>query len=314
MIEVRDLSKSFGSVKALDRVSFRVEEGQILGFLGPNGAGKSTTMRILTGFLPGDSGAARVAGYDVRADSLEVRRRTGYLPEGVPLYPEMRVSEYLWFRARLKGVPRSRRRGVVDQALDDAGVTEARRRVVGTLSRGYRQRVGLASALLGEPQVLILDEPTVGLDPEQVRQFRQLLQRVGHDRTVVLSTHILSEVELVCTDVVIIHAGRILVSDTASNVRRKFGAAERTVADVAGPADRVEEALARIPHAARVAVTRGGDFHRFTIEAAAGEDLREAVYSVVRDGGWRLRELRREAMSLEEAFVAILSPGGKARA
>ena len=174
-----------------------------MGFLGPNGAGKSTMLRILAGFLPGDSGSVRVAGHDVQERSLDVRRVIGYLPEGVPLYPEMRVSEYLRFRARLKGIPAGQRRKQIDRSLEATGVTDVRRRIIGTLSRGYRQRVGLADALLNEPRVLILDEPTVGLDPEQVRQFRSLLREVGRHRTVVLSTHILREVELVCSRVVI---------------------------------------------------------------------------------------------------------------
>ncbi len=310
MIDVSELSKSFGPVRALDRVSFRAEKGQILGFLGPNGAGKSTTMRILMGFVPGDSGTVRVAGHDVRTESLAVRRSTGYLPEGVPLYPEMRVGEYLRFRARLKGVPRRERAAVVGRALEETGVADVQRRVVGTLSRGYRQRVGLADALLAEPRVLILDEPTVGLDPEQVRQFRQLLREVGRDRTVILSTHILSEVELVCSHVVIIHKGRIVAKDTASNLRRRYGAAERTVAEIAGPLADVRQALEAIPGVARAIVSGGGDvYHRFTVDAAGGEDLREVVFRAVRDGGWALRELRRETVSLEDAFVEIV--GGR---
>ncbi|MBI4605777.1 MAG: ATP-binding cassette domain-containing protein [Planctomycetes bacterium] len=306
MIEVQDLSKSFGPVRALDRVSFTVEEGQILGFLGPNGAGKSTTMRILTGFLPGDGGTVRVAGHDVAKESLQVRRATGYLPEGVPLYPEMRVGEYLRFRARLKGLQRSRKTELIARALESTGVADVERRVIGTLSRGYRQRVGLADALLAEPKVLILDEPTVGLDPEQVRQFRHLLREVGRDRTVILSTHILSEVELVCSHVAIIHRGRIVARDTASSIRRRFGGLERVVAEVAGPLKEVRAALGKDPRVARVSAAAGDTYHRFTLEPAGGEDLRETVFKVVRDGGWLLRELRRESVSLEDAFVDII--------
>ena len=231
MIEVDRLSKRFGAVEALQDVSFSVAEGEILGFLGPNGAGKSTTMRILAGFLPGDSGTVRVAGYDVRSDSLSVRRQLGYLPEGVPLYPDMRVKEYMRYRSRIKGIPLRQRQTAIDRALDKTRVTDVRRQIIGTLSRGYRQRVGLADALLAEPRVLILDEPTVGLDPEQVRQFRALLGEVGEDRTVILSTHILSEVELSCSSVVIIRDGSIVARDRAEDLRRRFGSSRRVVAE-----------------------------------------------------------------------------------
>ena len=306
MIEVSDLSKSFGSIRALDRVGFRVEEGEILGFLGPNGAGKSTTMRILTGFLPGDSGTVRVAGFDVRSQSMEVRRATGYLPEAVPLYPEMRVIEYLRFRARLKGVPRSRRRAAIERALEEAGVSEVRRQIVGTLSRGYRQRVGVADAILGEPKVLILDEPTVGLDPEQVRQFRQTLRDIGQDRTVILSTHILSEVELVCSSVIIINKGRVVARDTADGLRRLFGAAERAVAEVDAAPDQIREAFRGDPRVHRITVEGDEGFRRVVVESRAGEDLRTLVYQVASSRGWVLRDLRREVRSLEDVFVGLI--------
>ena len=324
MIEVSDLSKSFGPVRALDRVTFEVGRGEVLGFLGPNGAGKSTAMRILTGYLHGDSGTVRVAGHDVRSESIAVRRATGYLPEGVPLYPEMRVAEYLRFRARLKGVARAGRAGAVGRALEQAGVSDVQRRIIGTLSRGYKQRTGLADALLAEPQVLILDEPTVGLDPEQVRQFRQLLRDVGRDRTVVLSTHILSEVELVCSSVVIIHRGRVIARDSAAGLRRRLGASERTVAEVRGPAARIRETLASDPRVARVTVVEGppardaDGYHRFLVEPRVAEDLREAVFEMVRAGGWKLRELGVETRSREDVFVGLVgeppAPGAAAEA
>jgi ABC-2 type transport system ATP-binding protein len=289
-------------------VSFRVEEGEVLGFLGPNGAGKTTTMRILTGFLPGDSGTVRVLGHDVRSEGLAVRQVTGYLPEGVPLYPEIRVVEYLRFRARLKGVARRERRSMIARALEQAGVADLQRRVIGTLSRGYRQRVGLADALLARPRVLILDEPTVGLDPEQVRQFRQVLGDVGKDRTVVLSTHILSEVEIVCSSVVIIQGGRVIARDTAANLRRAASAAQRIVVEVSGPQAAVEKALAADRRVERVAVEEapGDGYRRYRLDVVSGEDLRESIYRAVRDGGWLLRELRREELPLEDVFVSLV--------
>lgn len=317
MIEVDRLSKRFGSVEALSDVSFSVKEGEILGFLGPNGAGKSTTMRILAGFLPGDSGTVRVAGCDVRRDSLAVRRQLGYLPEGVPLYPDMRVSEYMRYRSRIKGIPARERRAAIDRALARTGVTGVRRQIIGTLSRGYRQRVGLADALLSEPSVLILDEPTVGLDPEQVRQFRALLREVGADRTVILSTHILSEVELSCTSVVIIRAGRIVARDRAEDLRRRFGSFRRVVAEIAGPVSEVRDVLSREEQVRELHVdasSRSGDsggYARFVLEVAGDHDLRPMVFERVREHGWRLRELRSEEMSLEDVFVEIV---GEAKA
>lgn len=311
MIEVDRLSKKFGAVEALHDVTFSVEEGEILGFLGPNGAGKSTTMRVLAGFLPGDSGTVRVAGYDVRSDSLAVRRQLGYLPEGVPLYPDMRVSEYMRYRSKLKGIPRRQRPAAIDRALAQAGVTEVRKQMIGTLSRGYRQRVGLADALLAEPRVLILDEPTVGLDPEQVRQFRALLREVGQDRTVILSTHILSEVELSCSSVVIIREGTIVARDRAEDLRRRFGSFRRIIAEISGPSSEVRAVLGREKKVTQVLVETSGPksdsgYARYVLEVSGDEDLRPTVFEHVRTNGWCLRELRSEEMSLEDIFVGIV--------
>lgn len=317
MIEVDKLSKRFGNVRALNDVSFAVSEGEIMGFLGPNGAGKSTTMRILTGFLPGDSGTVRVAGHDVRSESLFVRQSVGYLPEGVPLYPDMRVREYLSYRAKLKGVPRSERRKMVHDALESTAIVDVERRIIGTLSRGYRQRVGLADALLAKPRVLILDEPTVGLDPEQVRQFRQLLRDVGRDRTIILSTHILSEVELVCSAVVIIHQGSIVARDTGDNLRHRFGGERRVVAEIAASAESVRSALQGKPGVVRVEAQPlegcGGDYQRFVVDCDGDVDLRLAVYEAACLHDWKLRELRSEERSLEDAFVGIVADGAESK-
>ena len=319
-IEVRNLSKSYGPVRALENVSFEVREGEIMGFLGPNGAGKSTTLRILAGFLPGDSGEVHVAGHDVRSDSRKVRQSIGYLPEGVPLYPEMRVSEYLRFRSRLKGIPLARRRKQIAKSLEAAGVKEVRRRIVGTLSRGYRQRVGIADALLNDPQVLILDEPTVGLDPEQVRQLRTLLRDVGRDRTVILSTHILREVELVCSSVVIISEGRIAARDRSDRLRAMADDQACVIVEVSGPVDRIVTAFQAITGVSRVSrdeaecaaepeVQRkggSGNYRRFKIYSNSEDDLREKVYCCVQQAGWLLRHLEREVLSMEEVFLSIV--------
>ena len=342
MIHVSDLVKSYGPVRALDRVSFDVGEREVLGFLGPNGAGKSTTLRILTGFLSADAGSVTVAGHDIRLDSLAARASIGYLPEGVPLYPEMRVGEYLRFRSRLKRIRRPERRAVISKALEQTGVEDVERRIIGTLSRGYRQRVGLADALLGSPPILILDEPTVGLDPEQVRQFRDLLKELGRTRTVILSTHILSEAEQVAGRIAIIVRGRIAAQDTTENLRRRVGALDRIRVELApaaaAPAGSEEMAreLRQIPGVDRVRledleesegaagpgnvgnsgnVGKGGGpgFHRFIIRPPRGGDPRVEIAALAARKGWALRELSRLPMSLEDIFLEIISEGGGGR-
>ncbi len=319
MIHVSDLSKNFGPVRALDGISFDVEEGKVIGFLGPNGAGKSTTLRILTGYLVGNRGTVRVNGFDVARDALAVRRSVGYLPEGVPLYPEMRVLEFLRFRARLKGISGRERRREIDAALEQAGVWDVRKRIVGQLSKGFRQRVGLADALLGRPRVLILDEPTVGLDPEQVIQFRQLLREVGQERTVLLSTHILSEVDIVCDGAIIISEGRIAAHDSAENLRRRVRSASPVSVEIAADAAELKKRLRSLPEVQRVerigpneeSEASAAGYCRFRLWPVRGKDPREAIFALVRDRGWSLRELHREPVSLEDAFLEIV--GGEAR-
>ena len=319
LIEVRDLTKSYGSVRALDSVSFDVGEGEILGFLGPNGAGKSTTLRILSGFLPGDAGTVRVAGHDVRSASIDVRASIGYLPEGVPLYTDLRVIEYLRFRAKLKGIPRAQRARAISKVLDATQTGDVRRKIISTLSRGYRQRVGLADALLSESPVLILDEPTVGLDPEQVRQFRKLLQEVGRDRTVILSTHILSEVELVCSSVVIITGGRIVARDTAEGIKRSAGNRSSVVAEISGPERDVRrrlESLAGVQSVDAGPVIRENasirestshqDVRRYSITSFGDELRAESVYDIVREHGWSLSHLDSSVQTLEDVFIDIV--------
>jgi ABC-2 type transport system ATP-binding protein len=243
-IEVRDLVKEYGPRRAVDRVSFTVEKGDIVGFLGPNGAGKTTTLRILTCFMPATSGEARVAGYDIFSQSLDVRRRVGYLPENVPLYTEMRVTEYLWYRAGLKQVPFRERARRIHRALEACRVTDVADRVIGHLSKGYRQRVGLADVLTHEPEILILDEPTVGLDPNQVRDVRDLIKELGRDRTILFSTHIIPWVEEVCRRAIVIARGRVVAEGTVDELSRSLGDRSLVTVRAAVPFERLQAALA----------------------------------------------------------------------
>src|ERR1700687_5607518 len=246
IIKVENLSKRYAGVTALSNVSFEVKRGEIVGFLGPNGAGKSTTMRSLTGFIPASAGRAEVAGFDVFEHSIEVRRHIGYMPENNPLYTDMRVNEYLGFRARLKAVPRQKRKARITEAMELCGIEDVRHRVIGLLSKGYRQRVGLADALLAEPDLLILDEPTIGLDPVQIRQVRQLIKDLGKEHTILLSTHILPEVEMTCNRVIIIHHGRILASDTPDSLMKTLNAGGLIQVEVRGPGTDVQSKLQNV--------------------------------------------------------------------
>ena len=311
MIEVEDLTKWYGRTLALDRANFSVEEGQIVGFLGPNGAGKTTTLRILTGFMPPTSGQARVAGRDVLAESLAVRRSIGYMPENVPLYPEMRVQEYLAFRAGLKDVPASKRRAAVDRVVERCWLEEVRRRLIGQLSKGFRQRVGLAEALIADPPVLILDEPTIGLDPAQIQATRGLIRSLGARHTVLLSSHILPEVEKTCSHLVIIAQGRIAAAGRFDELQERLAETQRIVLEVhpgqsgEGPAE-VARALGQVSGAGEVRhEDAGAGWLRVAVQPAGGADPREGLHQMVAQRGWRLREMRREAPSLEELYVRI---------
>jgi ABC-2 type transport system ATP-binding protein len=306
MIKVENLTKRYAGVTALRGISFEVQRGEIVGFLGPNGAGKSTTMRILTGFIPASSGSAQVAGLDVFNDSLEVRRRIGYMPENNPLYVDMRVNEYLKFRARLKGVPRGERRDRIQEVLDLCGLKDVSRRVIGQLSKGYRQRVGLADALLAEPDLLILDEPTIGLDPVQIRQVRQLIKDLGKRHTILLSTHILPEVEMTCNRVIILHHGKTLASDTPENLMRGLNAGGLIKVELAASHDEVRTRLMDVTGVASVTVEQvDAQFVRATVEPLPGFDPRDQIYWAASKSGWTLRELRRTRTTLEDVFVQI---------
>jgi ABC-2 type transport system ATP-binding protein len=303
MIQVQDLTKYFGPVQAIDRVTFEVDRGEIVGFLGPNGAGKTTTMRILTTYLPATSGIARVAGYDVMNESLQVRRNIGYLPESVPLYSEMRVEEYLTFRAKLKGVGRKERPARMDFCMERCRLREVRRRLLGTLSRGYRQRVGLADAMIHDPPILILDEPTAGLDPIQIRETLALIRDLGESHTILLSTHILSEVEAICERVIIINAGRVGYSRSLAEIEEEA----IILLDVRAPTDAVMGAVRNISGVAQVAPRGGEDgITAFEIRAQDNRDLREDISKTVSQKGWLICRLDRKHRKLEDAFFDVL--------
>jgi len=307
MIKVENLTKRYAGVTALNGVSFEVNRGEIVGFLGPNGAGKSTTMRILTGFIPASAGSVAVAGFDVFEDSLEVRRHIGYMPENNPLYLDMRVAEYLKFRAKIKGVVRSERRDRLDEVLKQTGLVEVRQRVIGQLSKGFRQRVGLADALLAEPDLLILDEPTIGLDPVQIRQVRELIKDLGKRHTILLSSHILPEVEMTCNRVIIIHHGRILASDTPENLVKTLHAGGLINVEVRGPGVDVQAAMRKVEGVESSDCRLGDDgFVNVSVQPKAGIDPREAIYKLVSASGWTLRELSRKQTSLEDIFLEVM--------
>lgn len=306
MIEVRDLTKRYPGRTAVDGLTFSVGAGEIVGFLGPNGAGKSTTMRILSSFLPATSGTARVAGFDVFHQADDVRRRIGYLPEHNPLHLDMRVREYLKFRARLKGLGWRRSRERVDAVLQQCGLTDVAKRIIGQLSKGYRQRVGLADALVHEPDLIILDEPTIGLDPHQIRAVRALIKSLADAHTVLLSTHILSEVEMICSRVLIINQGRIIAADTAQNLERHLALDGQVIAEIAAPAAALREVFRDVPEIEHVEIAAAeGEFVRVSLTPKNGHDLRPLVFEQVRAQGWTLRELTRGRHSLEDIFVRL---------
>ncbi|MBM3791511.1 MAG: ATP-binding cassette domain-containing protein [Acidobacteria bacterium] len=309
MIEVENLTKVYNQRTAIDGISFKVEKGEILGLLGPNGAGKTTTMRILTCFMPATDGTARVSGYDVFEESLEVRKRIGYLPESPPLYHEMSVKSYLNFVARIKGVPSSQRRAQVEETMDKCGIGDVQDRIIGKLSKGYKQRVGLAQALLNNPDVLILDEPTIGLDPKQIFEVRSLIKGLAGEHTVILSTHILPEVSMTCNRVVIIHNGRVVAMDTPEGLTRQMKGAERIALTVEGPAEAVCERLRTIDGVldVRVEGDGGGRPPDFIVECKLQTDLRKDLAQAVVSQGWGLLELRGIAMSLEDVFINLVT-------
>jgi ABC-2 type transport system ATP-binding protein len=310
MIRAQRLTKCFGSFTAISDVSFEVERGEVVGFLGPNGAGKTTTMRILGGVFPPTSGRAVVAGYDVVAEPLRARSAVGYFPERVSLYLDMTAREYLGYVAAMKDIARRRRRVEIDRVLDGCGVAHVAHRLIGTLSKGYRQRVGIAQALIGQPRVLILDEPTAGLDPEQVAEVRRLIRDLRGESTIILSTHILSEVEATCDRVMIINRGHILAVDTPHNLSQRLRQTSQIYLEVLGPAHAVAERLRAIPGVLYVELSPSAPagIAAITVTTEKERDLRSELAACVAAAHWSLQELRPVALSLEAIFLSLLNP------
>ena len=307
MIEVQNLTKTFGDRTAVDHISFTVNKGEILGFLGPNGAGKTTTMRILTGFLPATSGTAKIGGFDVFDDSIEVRRRIGYLPETPPLYTDMKVGEYLDFVTRIKNVPAEKRASRIEDALEKTNITDKRDELIKRLSRGYKQRVGIAQALVHDPDVIILDEPTVGLDPKQIIEVRHLIKGLAGNHTIILSTHILPEVSMTCDRVVIINRGKIAAVDTPANLTTQLKGAQHVRFEARADEAALRNAMQEIPGISNVVIEQVGSSGVLaaTVESAAGQDARSEIAAKIVGKGWPLLELRGVSLSLEEIFLQL---------
>lgn len=312
MLQVSHLSKEYGPFRAVDDISFTARQGEILAFLGPNGAGKSTTMRMITGSLPPTAGEVKVDGWNVREHPLEVKRRIGYLPELPPLYPELSVNDYLMFVAQLKQIPGRQRKAAVERACRRAAISDVRHRIIGRLSKGYRQRVGIAQAILHDPPLLVLDEPTAGLDPRQILETRQLIQELAGQHTIILSTHILSEAASTCERVIIINKGKLVAEDRTENLTHRLQGGELLSVSVRGPADEVAGRLQSLEGVRRVerAAYRDGS-GRWQVEAADAT-VREAIARTIVQAGWGLLELKPVELSLEEIFLSLTGAGAAA--
>ncbi|UCE60004.1 MAG: ATP-binding cassette domain-containing protein [Phycisphaerales bacterium] len=305
MIRVSNLTKSYGSLVAVDNISFHVERGGVVGFLGPNGAGKTTTLRVLTCYQPATAGSASINGFDVFKESMEVRRCVGYLPENTPLYPEMRVREFLQFRGKLRELTPRERNDAVARVVDRCWLGEFIDRPIGQLSKGMKQRVGLADAIMHDPEVLILDEPTIGLDPAQIRETRNLIKELGERHTILLSSHILHEVEQTCTRTIIIAAGKIVASGSPSELRDELTAKTRIIAEVRGPQEEVEKGIRGLDGVKDLEISSVDGWVHAAVEAKPDRDIREDIFSLTASKGWSLREIRRELATLEDFFVQV---------
>ena len=305
MIQVKNLVKQYGEFTAVNDVSFEVQKGRILGFLGPNGAGKTTTMRILTGFMPATSGEVKIAGFDIFSQPMEARKRIGYLPEIPPLYPDLSVREYLIFVAKLKGVSKKDIPDRIDVVAGQCGLKDVLDQRNGTLSKGFRQRVGLAQALINDPEVMVLDEPTIGLDPNQIKEIRDLIRKLAGKHTVILSTHILPEVTMTCDDVVIINQGKVVAADTLENLTKTGGAKARTYLKLATWTADTQDLLRQTPNVAKV--IKGNDPGVYLVTSEPNTDPASDIGLLVLQQGWGLLELRHEKPSLEEVFIRLTS-------
>lgn len=307
MIEIQNLTKSYGQIKAVDDISFTVEKGEVLGFLGPNGAGKSTTMNIITGFIPSTEGTVKVCGYDIMENPAEVKRRIGYLPELPPLYMDMTISEYLNFAADLKLVSKKQKKGQISDVMELVKLGDVRGRLIKNLSKGYKQRVGLAQALLGAPEVLILDEPTVGLDPMQIIEIRKLIKALGKQHTIILSSHILPEVSAVCERVVIINKGKIAAIDTPENLSKGMGTVSKLSATIAGPKSSIVSSIQEIPGIKYVEphIEKGTDVIEYIIESDKETDVRRPLFFAMAKAGYPIIEMKSLNLSLEEIFLEL---------
>jgi len=308
MIKVQNLTKRYAGHTAIRDLNFKVGKGEIMGFLGPNGARKTTTMRILASYMPPSSGRATVAGFDVFEQSLEARAHLGYMPENVPLYNDMRVTEYLDYRAGLKAVPHRRIKERVGDVKELCGLKEVEKQLIGTLSKGYRQRVGLGDALLHEPDLLILDEPTIGLDPNQIRQVRELIKNLGKQHTILLSTHILPEVEMTCSRVIIINKGRIEACDTPENLLGQIRQAGGVIVEARVGSDNGAEELKKVSGVRDVTTETDGEWKIYSLRVESGTDVREEVFRLASARRWTLRELSQRRATLEDVFVEITHP------
>ncbi|MBW2090873.1 MAG: ATP-binding cassette domain-containing protein [Deltaproteobacteria bacterium] len=305
MIEAENLTKYYGTFLAIEDVSFEVGKGEIVGFLGPNGAGKTTTMRILSGFIPPTTGTARVADYDIHSQSLEARRRIGYLPESVPLYKDMTVESFLRFYGTIRGMDRRRREARIKEVMNICRVDRYAKTHIHKLSKGYRQLVGVAQAILHEPEVLILDEPTIGIDPRQVVQIRQLIKELGQEHTVILSTHILAEVSMICERIMIMDRGKIMAVDSAENLSQRLKGTQRIEIEIKGPAETIVSRLREVKGVFNVTVEGSGDQRLFAVECSPGQDIRDELASAVVQSGFSLLGLKSYEMSVEDIFLQL---------
>ncbi|MFA5864433.1 MAG: ATP-binding cassette domain-containing protein [Phycisphaerae bacterium] len=307
MIQVKNLTKRYGSVLAVDNISFSIEKGQIVGFLGPNGAGKTTTLRILTCFMPATAGGASVAGYDVFGESFQVRQKVGYLPESVPLYMEMRVNEYLNFRGQLRGLERQTLKNRINYVVERCWLADVIKRPISQISKGFRQRLGLADALLHDPDVLILDEPTVGLDPTQIRATRELIKELGKRHTIFLSSHILPEVEAICHRTIIIAGGKIVASGSPEELRERICEHSRLIVELKGPKDLIEKSICALEPVRAVEVLSSNGYVKFAVQVSPKSDVREQISYLAMKNNWLMREMRLEVASLEDFFVRVVA-------